>query len=88
MNIEFTEIGWEDYQYWATNNPRQLKRINNLIKTIIRTPFEGRGKPEALRGNLTGFWSRRIDREHRIVYKISGTGSNQKCTIIQCRYHY
>lgn len=76
--------GWEDYLYWQATDKQVLKRINMLIKDIQRTPHEGLGSPEPLKHTWSGYWSRRIDREHRLVYKaIEGT-----ITIVQCRYHY
>ena len=84
MIIAFTEHGWEEYLYWQQTDKRKVIRVNELLKAIIRTPFEGIGKPEPLKGNLQGFWSRRIDSEHRIIYKID----NQMIIVIQCRYHY
>ena len=70
MNKLFTDEAWNDYQYWNETDKKLLKKINELIKVIDRTPYEGIGKPEALKLNLSGYWSRRIDQEHRIVYKI------------------
>jgi toxin YoeB len=70
MNKSFTDEAWDDYQYWVENDKKQLKRINKLIKEIDRNPYEGIGKPEPLRANLQGYWSRRIDREHRIIYAV------------------
>ncbi|MHA1541278.1 MAG: Txe/YoeB family addiction module toxin [Alphaproteobacteria bacterium] len=84
MNLIFSAEGWEDYLYWQKTDKRILKKVNLLVKTILRTPFEGIGKPEALKNNLSGFWSRRINAEHRIVYAVS----QNKITIIQCKYHY
>lgn len=84
MILSWTKEAWEDYLYWQTYNKQSLKRINLLIKETIRTPFEGLGKPEPLKHELAGAWSRRIDQEHRLVY-IVVDGS---ITIIQCRYHY
>lgn len=75
---------WDDYIYWQTQNKKTLKRINQLIKDISRNPFEGIGKPEPLRGTLTGFWSRRIDKEHRLVYAIE----ENSVLLISCRGHY
>lgn len=83
-NLLFTDACWDDYLYWQTQDKKTLKRINELIKSAQRTPFEGIGKPEALRENLSGYWSRRINREHRLVYEASG----DQLTIIACRYHY
>ena len=74
----------EDYVYWQQHDRTMIKRINALIKEIARTPFSGTGKPEALRGNLSGFWSRRINDEHRLVYMIQ----DGRVIIVQCRYHY
>ena len=84
MRITFTEISWEDYTYWQNTDKKILKRINMLLKETLRHPFEGVGKPEALKGNLSGYWSRRIDREHRLVYGVE----DNEIIIIQCRYHY
>ena len=83
-NLLFTDACWDDYLYWQTQDKKTLKRINELIKSAQRTPFEGIGKPEALRGNLSGYWSRRINQEHRLVYE----ASDEQLTIIACRYHY
>ena len=84
MRIVFMEDAWEDYQYWQNADKTILRKINTLIKDIERTPFEGNGKPELLRHNLSGWWSRRINLEHRLVYKID----NNTIVILQCRYHY
>lgn len=80
----FTPSAWDDYIYWQSQDKKTLKRINNLIKESQRTPFEGIGKPEALLGDLSGFWSRRIDEQHRLVYAVT----DAEITIIACRYHY
>ena len=89
MDISFTPNGWEDLEYWIDNDPDTVKRIKDIIKSILQDPFRGLGKPEPLKYDLTGYWSRRITAEHRIVYKVSGTkGVDQKCLIIQCRFHY
>ena len=89
MDISFTPNGWEDIEYWITNDPDTVTRIKDLIKSIRQDPFRGLGKPEPLKYDLKGYWSRRITGEHRIVYKVSGTrGVDQKCLIIQCRFHY
>lgn len=84
MKLAFTLNAWEDYNYWQKVNPKMVKKINELIKVILRTPFEGIGKPEPLKHDLAGFWSRRIDQEHRIVYHVN----NLELTIISCRFHY
>jgi toxin YoeB len=89
MKIEFTKNAWEDYEYWTETNPELIDKIKELIQSIVENPFQGLGKPEPLKHNLKGFWSRRITQEHRLVYKVSGRkGVNQTCTIIQCRFHY
>lgn len=80
----FTSTAWEDYVYWQSQDKKTLKRINTLIKECLRTPFEGIGKPEPLLGDLTGFWSRRIDEKNRLVYEVTDV----VITIISCRYHY
>ena len=84
MRLIFLDQGWEDYLYWQTTDKSMLKKINTLIKEIERTPFEGSGKPEPLKHNLAGMWSRRLNLEHRLVYKIDGDA----VVIFQCRYHY
>jgi toxin YoeB len=84
MRIIFSKNAWEDYTSWQTVDKRSLKKINNLIKDIQRTPYEGIGKPEPLKFDLTGLWSRRIDLEHRLVYKIE----NDDLLIYACRFHY
>ena len=89
MDISFTPNGWEDLEHWISNDPDTLTKIKDLIKSIHQDPFRGLGKPEPLKYDLKGYWSRRITGEHRIVYKVSGTkGIDQKCLIIQCRFHY
>jgi toxin YoeB len=88
MLIAFTHHGWEDYVYWQQNDADMLAKVNDLIKEITRQPFRGKGKPEPLRGNLKGYWSRRITAEHRLVYRIEGTGEDQSLRIVQARFHY
>lgn len=89
MNVEFTQHGWQDFIYWMENDEDAVSKIKELIQSITRTPFKGIGKPEPLKHSLKGCWSRRINGDHRLVYKVSGTkGLNQKCTILQCRFHY
>jgi toxin YoeB len=82
--LVWTLEAWDDYIFWQTQDKETLKRINRLIGEALRTPFEGVGKPEALRENLSGFWSRRIDETNRLVYAADET----TLTIISCRYHY
>ena len=84
MLITFSSHAWEDYTTWLKEDRKMLSKINQLIKDIQRTPFEGIGKPEALKYDLGGYWSRRIDREHRLVYKID----HDTIIIISFRYHY
>lgn len=82
--ICFTDDAWEDYLYWQKKDKKILSKLNQLINEICRAPFEGIGKPEALKENLSGYWSRRINLEHRIVYCVK----KDSLIIIQCRYHY
>ncbi|MBR0573882.1 MULTISPECIES: Txe/YoeB family addiction module toxin [Pasteurellaceae] len=84
MIVCFTDKGWEDYLYWQETDKKTLKRINSLIKEIKRSPFIGKGKPEPLKHSLSGFWSRRITEEHRLVYRVS----EDALSIVACRYHY
>ena len=84
MKITFTKVGWEDYLWFQENDKRLLKRINLLIKEIQRNPFEGVGKPEMLKANLSGYWSRRINSEHRLIYNLL----DDSIVIIACRFHY
>jgi toxin YoeB len=88
MITAFTDHAWQEYVYWQESDPEILDKINELIKEIKRDPFKGKGKPEPLKGNLAGYWSRRISGEHRLVYRVSGTGANQTITIVQARFHY
>lgn len=84
MNILFTDDAWEDYLYWQQTDKQTLRKINQLLKEIQRTPFNGIGKPEPLKHQLQGCWSRRIDSEHRLVYEIT----NNTLQVIGCRFHY
>jgi toxin YoeB len=84
VSLVFSENAWEDYLYWQKTEKKVLKRINQLIKEIQRSPFQGVGKPEPLKHGLAGYWSRRINDEHRIVYKVE----NKSVYIAQLRYHY
>jgi toxin YoeB len=86
MKLSFTELGWEDYLWFQANERALLKKINLLIRDIQRTPFEGLGKPERLKANLSGYLSRRINHEHRLVYEVDR--ELVELTIISCRYHY
>lgn len=84
MKITFTELSWADYLWLQEHEPKLLQRTNLLIKEIKRSPFKGIGKPEPLKANLSGYWSRRINSEHRLVYQIS----KDELTIISCKFHY
>ena len=84
MILSWAENAWDDYLYWQKIDKKTLKRINDLVKDIKRNPFEGLGSPEPLKHNWTGYWSRRINKEHRIVYKFE----DGILSIAQCRYHY
>lgn len=84
MKLTFQEEGWEDYLHWQSTDKKQLKKINGLIRECLRTPFTGTGKPEPLKGEFSGWWSRRIDQEHRLVYR----ATEDTLLIAQCRYHY
>lgn len=85
MEITFSLQAWEEYTGWQSKDKKTIKRINELLKDIVRgNPFEGIGKPEPLKGNLSGFWSRRIDEQHRLVYRIHG----DVCQVAQCKGHY
>jgi len=84
LKLIFSSAAWEDYLYWQKHDAKILSRINALIREIQRTPFEGTGKPEQLRHALSGYWSRRLTEEHRIVYKVT----TDAVLIVQLRYHY
>ena len=88
MKLVWSRHAWDDYLHWQATDPVILERTNDLIRECMRTPFSGSGKPEPLKGELKGFWSRRITREHRLVYRVSGTGDAQALEIAACRYHY
>ena len=84
MELAWQTNAWEDYLYWQKTDSKILLRINELIKDCLRSPFKGIGKPEPLKGNYSGYWSRRINDEHRLVYKVS----QERLHILQCRFHY
>jgi toxin YoeB len=84
MILSWAEQAWDDYLYWQGTDKKRLKRINTLIKDIKRSPFEGLGEPESLKYHWSGYWSRRIDKEHRLVYQVI----DNQVFIAQCRYHY
>ena len=84
MDIMFLDDAWQDYFYWQKHDKKILKRINQLIKDTQRNPFEGIGKPEPLKFDMSGLWSRRINHEHRLIYQVQ----DEYIVIVQCRYHY
>jgi toxin YoeB len=84
MTIQFAAHAWDDYVYWQQTDPKMVRKINDLIKDCLRSPFAGLGKPEPLKHQLAGYWSRRITGEHRFVYRMEG----KTLTILQLRYHY
>ena len=84
MGIYFTQDAWEDYLYWQQADKKKLQRINELLRDIARDPFHGIGKPEPLKFKYAGFWSRRIDDEHRLIYQVKGN----EILIAKCRFHY
>lgn len=88
MKVVFFPTAWDDYILLSETEERLFVKVNRLIAESRRDPFRGTGKPEALRGNLSGWWSRRIDREHRLVYRVAASGVTQALEIAQCRFHY
>jgi toxin YoeB len=84
MKFVFTELSWDDYLFWQKNDKQKLKRINELLKDISRSPYEVIGKPETLRFNYAGFWSRRINDEHRLIYRVV----EDEIQVAKCRFHY
>jgi toxin YoeB len=89
VNVHFGDDGWDDYLHWTRTDSTIHRRLNELIEDVRRHPFTGLGKPEALKGDLSGWWSRRINGEHRLVYRVQGRkDEDQRIEIIQCRYHY
>lgn len=88
MRLIFAETAWDDYQHWVAQDRATLSRVNDLIRQTMRTPFTGIGKPEPLKGDLKGWWSRRITHADRMVYRVRGEGADQALEIAQLRYHY
>ncbi len=84
MNIAFSAASLEGYRYWQQQDPKQLRKVNQPLQEITLALFRGKGKPEALQGDLQGYWSRRIDHEHRLVYRVEG----KRIQVLACRYHY
>lgn len=88
MKLIFSGRSWTDYLFWQKNDKAMLNRVNALIADTRRSPFRGIGKPEPLRNEMSGWWSRRIDSEHRLIYRITGTGDAQALEVSACRFHY
>ena len=88
MKLTFSSRAWDEYLYWQAEDAKLLDRVNALLREITRDPFRGTGKPEPLGKNLSGWWSRRINREHRLVYRVTGKDKAQALEVAQCRYHY
>ncbi|KQN02176.1 MULTISPECIES: Txe/YoeB family addiction module toxin [Sphingomonas] len=88
MNVQFSSRSWAEYGDLRTSDAKLFDKLNALIEECRRHPFKGTGKPEPLGGNLSGWWSRRINHEHRLVYRVTGSGDAQTVQVAQCRYHY
>ena len=88
MRLVFADAAWEDYLHWQATDPNTLERVNTLIRECMRSPFKGIGKLEPLKGDLQGWWSRRITLEDRLVYRVSGKAEDQQLEIAQCRMQY
>lgn len=88
MRVLFDPGGWEQFLHWRAADPGIANTIERLVEECRRTPFTGTGRPEPLRGDLSGFWSRRITQEHRLIYRVSGKGAEQTLEILSCRFHY
>ena len=88
MKLLWTERAWSDYVHWQQTDTAILRRVNELVRDTMRNPFKGIGKPEPLRNELAGWWSRRINGEHRLVYRVSGKNDGQALEIAACRFHY
>lgn len=88
MKVSFSDNGWEGYLHWQAGSPADLSRLNRLIEECRRSPFKGLGRPELLKNDLKGWWSRRLTQEDRLIYRVTGTAPDQTLEIIQCRFHY
>ncbi len=89
MKIVWTADAWDEYAQWQMRDPKIALKINEIVADIRRTPFSGIGKPEPLKADMSGFWARRINDEHRLVYRVTGKrGVDQRLEILQCRFHY
>lgn len=88
MKLVFSDLAWDQYGYRINADPKLLGKLNDLINECRRSPFKGRGKPEPLKGDLAGWWSRRLTQDDRLVYRVSGRSPDQRLEIAQCRFHY
>ena len=88
MNLVWSAHGWDDYLHWQAEDQKIVRKVNALLKDMTRSPFQGIGKPEPLKGDRSGCWSRRINDEHRLIYRVGGRGADQFIEIVQCRHHY
>lgn len=88
MKVSFSLDAWREYNHWVADDPAMVRKINRLIEECVRHPFKGTGKPEPLKSKLKGYWSRRINQEHRLVYRVSGAEEAQELLVVQCRFHY
>jgi len=88
VRISFSDNGWEGYLHWQAGDPVELPKLNRVIEECRRTPFRGLGRPEPLKNQLRGWWSRRLTQEDRLIYRVTGTAPDQTLEIIQCRFHY
>lgn len=88
MRVAFWPTAWDDWRHWQDHDAKIAEKLMGLIEECRRDPFKGTGKPEPLGGNLSGWWSRRISKEHRLVYRVVGKGDEQTLQVAQCRYHY
>jgi toxin YoeB len=88
VKLVWSARAWSDYQFWVEHEVAMARKIHSLLGDVQRTPFRGLGKPEPLKTELQGWWSRRISREHRLVYRVVGQDAEQRVEIAQCRYHY
>jgi toxin YoeB len=88
MKLVFSDLAWDQYNHWINTDPKIFTKLNDLINECRRNPFKGKGKPEPLKGDLAGWWSRRLTEDDRLVYRVSGKAPDQQIEIAQCRFHY
>ncbi|MEG8033697.1 Txe/YoeB family addiction module toxin [Sphingomonas aurantiaca] len=88
MKLVFSDLAWDQYNHWIDTDPKIFLKLNDLINECRRNPFKGKGKPEPLKGDLAGWWSRRLTENDRLVYRVSGKAPDQQLEIAQCRFHY